>query len=90
MRGLDVGGVGRGGGAGGGGVDALGALHEAHLGEPELGVVVLGVLGQRLLVRRGGAVEVAALDGVEGLLVQRRQRVGVVGALHGLELRPGR
>ena len=83
-------GVGRGGGPRGGEVDALGALHEPHLGEPELGVVVLGVLGQRLLVRRGRTVEVAALDGVEGLLVQRRQGVGVVGALHGLELRPGR
>ena len=56
--------------------------------EPELGVVVVGVLGQRLLVRRDGTVEVSALDGVEGLLVQRRQRVGVVGTLHGLELDP--
>ena len=65
-----------------------GALHEAHLGEPELGVVVLGVLGQRLLVGRGGTDEVAALDGVEGLLVQRRQGLGVVGTLDRLELHP--
>ena len=57
---------------------------------PMLGVLVVGVLGQRLLVRRDRTVEVTALDGVEGLLVQRRQRVGVVGPLDGLELRPGR
>ena len=83
-------GVGRGGGPGGGEVDALGALHEPHLREPELGVVVLGVLGQGLLVGRGRGVEVTALDGVEGRLVQRRQLVGVVGALHRPRARPAR
>ena len=89
-RGLDVGGVGRGGGPGRGEVDALGALHEAHLGQPELGVVVLGVLGERPLVGVGRTDEVSALDRVEGLLVQGRQGLGVVGTLDGLRARPAR
>ena len=43
------------------------------MGEPQLGVGVGGALRQRLAVRRCGTVEVAGLDGVEGLLVQGRQ-----------------
>ena len=72
---VDVGRRGRGGGPGRLEVDPLGALQETDLGEPQLGVGVGGALRQRLAVRRGGTVEVAGLDGVEGLLVQRRQRL---------------
>ena len=74
-RGADVGGVRGGRGACRGEVDAGGALHESHLSEAELGVDVLGVLGEGLLVGGGRRAEVTALDGVEGLLVQRGQLV---------------
>ena len=65
----------------------LRALHEADLGQAELGLVVLRVLGERPLVGGGRRGEVAALDGVERLRVQRGQLV-VVGARDALELDP--
>jgi len=57
-----------------GGVDAVGAQQQLDLGQARAGEVVGGVLGQRLLVRRGCRRQVVALDRVERLLVQRGQR----------------
>lgn len=60
-------------------VGTLGALHEPHLGETDLGVGVGRALREGLAVGRGGCLEVARLDGIEGLLVQRRQGLLLLG-----------
>ena len=80
----DVGGCGRRGGARRLQVGAGRALHQPHLGQTQRGVGVGRVLLQRLLVGGDRPVEVVALDRLERLLVQRRERLLlVVGRLVG-------